>query len=126
VNTSLRTFAIVFLLGVGAIAVQAQENLSGMYITTINSQTVSQENFKFTTSADGSITSEADIKAGQGSNHIVTRAGKSGPQSFELTNNQGGLNANFNNGTAKITITGQTEREVITQASVILENGVWH
>lgn len=124
---AIRIATLVLLSAFANVVVQAQQKISGSYTMSLGGQPVSEEKFTLTINADGSITAEADLKAGANLNHIVTTATRTAPRSFELTvANQGGIKANFNNGSATIAITGQAEREVKTQASVLLENAVWH
>ena len=126
-NTPIRTIAVIFVLAVGSVLVQAQQKLSGSYTMTINSLTATKESFTFTMQQDGAIAGEADIQAGNNSTHTTTKTTKGGLESFVLSiANLPAIAAEFKDGTARVIIADQPAREIKTQASLVLENGVWH
>jgi uncharacterized protein len=126
-NTSIRTIAVIFFLAVGSLVVQAQQKLSGSYVMTINGLTATNESFTLTIQQDGAADAEADIQAGNNSTHTSTKTTKAGPQSFVLSiTNLPALAAEFKDGTARVILADQPPREIKTQASMVLENGVWH
>lgn len=110
-----------FSLGYG------QQKLSGSYNMIISRQIVSHEDFTITVAENGDIQAEADVDSGPNKLHTITKASKLKPESFQFTlPNHAGSTVTFKGNTAKISITGQEDREVNTQATVILENGLWH
>ena len=125
---SIRIQMFVLMLALGSLSVaRGQQKLSGSYTMTIASQIVAQEKFTLLLDPSGSLEAEADVESGVNKIHTVTKATKTGPKSFSFTvPNQAGSTVIFNGNTAKISTTGQPDREVNTQANVVLENGLWH
>ena len=127
-KSSTRIQMFVLILALGSLSVtQAQQKLSGSYTMTIGPQIASQETFTITVDASGAIEAQADVQSGPNKIHSVTKATKERPQSFAFTvPNRAGSTVIFTGNTAKISTTGQADREVNTQANVVLENGLWH
>jgi pimeloyl-ACP methyl ester carboxylesterase len=126
-NLAIRTIALGCFLTVGSLIVPAQQTLSGSYTTTINSLVATKESYTFAIRQDGTTDAQADILAGSNSTHTSTRTTKNGPESFVLSiANLPAITTEFKDGTARVTIADQPAREIKTQASLVLENGVWH
>jgi len=125
---SIRIQMFVLILALGSVSVaQGQQKLSGSYTMTIASQIISQETFTITVDATGAIEAQADVESGPNKIHTVTKATKTRPQSFAFTvPNKAGSTVIFTGNTARISTTGQADRELNTQATVVLENGLWH
>lgn len=120
-------FSIIILFAFTVENAFAQRQFKGTYKMIVQEQSQGEESFTITTKADGTIESEASITYGPPQNKLLTTATKDKPISFSLE--IGGAKAigtTFSDGNAKVAITGQAEKDVKTQASIILENGVWH
>ena len=122
----IKMFLSILMLG-GLVTAYGQQKITGSYTMFQNGANVSQEKFSLTTNADGSLEAEGDLKSSSIGMHIVTKATKTAPKSFNASiGNQGGISVTFRDGMVAIAITNQPERQMKTQASVVLENGVWH
>lgn len=119
--------SLLFILMLGSFATAfGQMKLTGSYTMHVSGKAISEESYMVTLNADGSLQSEADIVAGPSKIHIVTTATRTSPLKFSVTVGNQGLTAEFKAGTAKIAITDQPEQSIKTDATVILENTVWH
>jgi dipeptidyl aminopeptidase/acylaminoacyl peptidase len=117
---------IILLLSAFSIA-YGQQKLTGSYTMIVSGQIVSNEKYTVTVDEKGNIEAEGDVEAGPNKIHTITKATKTRPQSFAFTlANHTGSTVTFDGNSAKISTSGQEDREVNTQATVILENGVWH
>ncbi len=127
ISIRIQMFVLIFALGSLSVT-SAQQKLSGAYTTSIASQKIAEETYTVTMDAtSGAIEAQADVQAGLNKVHAVTKATKNGPQSFAFTlPDKTGTTVTFSGGSAKISTTGQKDREVNSQATVVLENGLWH
>jgi len=126
ISIRIQMFALILALGSLSVT-QAQQKLSGSYTMTIGPQMIAQETFTITLDANGGMEAEADVQSGPNKVHTVTKATKAGPQSFAFTvPDQPDTTVTFSGGSAKISTKGKPDREVNTQATVVLENGLWH
>lgn len=121
-------FALFALLFLGSlVAAQAQQQITGSYITQISGQPVAEEQYTVTINQDGSLRSEASAGVGPGKSRVVTVAAKDKPVSFFVAiGDKTVLSAGFDAGTATVTLGDQPARTVKTDASLVLENGAWH
>lgn len=120
----LISFAFMLLF---SSVVSAQKQFTGTYKMIVQEQTAGEEKFTINVKADGGIQSEASMTYGIPNNKIITTATKDKPVSLIIES--GGTKVSvttFDANGAKVVNTGQAEKDVKTQASVIVENGVWH
>jgi hypothetical protein len=106
--------------------VQGQPS-TGTYTTYIAGRGVLTESYSFTSAPDGTLKAEAEIVASGIRQRALTVAPQGKPGSFSIE--AGGvkqLSAEFHEGTIKLQIGAQAERELKTKAAVFLENLVWH
>ncbi|MCA1628960.1 MAG: hypothetical protein LC774_01025 [Acidobacteria bacterium] len=120
------------LLALSHAGARAQDDLQeskGAFVTFVSGREVGRESYTFAPQPDGTLRSEAET-APAGSEYrqrIVTVATRTKPLS--LAAEVGGariFSAEFGDGTVKLHITGQPDRDAQTKASVILENLLWH
>src|SRR5439155_8684080 len=111
---SIRIQMFVLMLALGSLSVaRGQQKLSGSYTMTISSQIVAQEKITLMLDPCGSLEAEADVESSVNKIHTVTKATKTGPKSFSFTvPNRAGSTVIFSGNTAKISTTGQPDREV--------------
>ena len=126
---SLASFALVVLAADVAQGVRAQARQSGgAYTMYMGEQAAATESYVMTIEPSGARRSEAEVAFGPSRSKVVTTVGADGrPLSFTVE--AGGVRAlatEFGAGMAKLTAAGKEPREVKTEASVILENAVWH
>jgi dienelactone hydrolase len=115
-----------FLLSSSLIAL-GQQQLSGSYKMYVDERPFSEEKFVLTINADGSRRSEAEVMIGPRKSKVITVAAGNRPVSFSVeTGDLKEMSAEFSADTVKIVAADQPEGSVKTQASVILENYVWH
>lgn len=114
--------------------IHAQDNLpqppsGGTYVTHVGGNRVMTETYRLASKPDGSVTAEAELTpaAGGAKQRALTVASRTRPESFSVEiGGATALEAKFAQGTVKLTVAGQAEREVRTKATVVLENLVWH
>ncbi|HJR08753.1 MAG TPA: alpha/beta fold hydrolase [Pyrinomonadaceae bacterium] len=108
---------------------QPTQQPDGVFNTHIGGRLVVTESYRIASKPDGSLRAEAEITpaAGGAKQRAVTSALKTKPESFVVEiGGAKALEAKFGDGIVKLTAAGSPEREVKSQASVVLENLVWH
>lgn len=125
----LLVLAAFFLLAVTVAHGQddVQES-KGTFVTYISGREAARESYTFAPQPDGTLRAECEIAPAQGPpQKLVTVATRTRPLSF--TAEVGGTKvyaAEFGEGTVKVRVAGQPDRDVPTKATVVLENLLWH
>ncbi|MBA3323328.1 MAG: alpha/beta fold hydrolase [Pyrinomonadaceae bacterium] len=116
------------LLGLCASAARGQTSGSGTYTTSIAGKVAVIESYTLTAKPDGTTLAEAELTAAGGPKQkAVTFTKRNRPFSFTVAISETTvLTADFAGSTVKLSLPGQTARELPTKASVVLENLVWH
>jgi pimeloyl-ACP methyl ester carboxylesterase len=117
--------AAILLLAANTHAQQPKVS-TGTYTTYISDQPFGLENYTLITNADGSTQSQSDGTFGPAKFKTTTKAERNRPVTFTVTANGVTLQADFAGEVVKITVPNQPVKEVKTQPTVLIENGVWH
>ena len=105
------------------------QQASGTYTTYIADRPVATENYRIASQPDGALRTEAEVApaAAGAAQKATTVVSKNKPDSFSVE--VGGakvIEAKFGDGTVKLTVAGQTPRDVPTKATLVMENLIWH
>lgn len=108
-------------------ASQSAQRTSGTYETLISGRPIATEKYTLATLADGSIKAEGEITIGGGVQKVVTVVQRQLPVSFSVeAAGRKVVAAEFRKGSVTLKVATQPDREIKTDATVILENLVWH
>jgi fermentation-respiration switch protein FrsA (DUF1100 family) len=100
----------------------------GVFVTSVAGREVARESYSFAPQPDGTLRAEAEVaSAANTTQKLITVATLTKPVSFTAEMN-GALiySAAFGDGSVKIHALNQPDRDVPSQASVVLENLLWH
>src|SRR5262249_9132701 len=122
-----RLILFLVLLLTTVIDVSAQQT-SGTYIAYKYSQRLGTERFSITTDTGGALKADATVEIiGQPEVKVSTRASSKTPISFsEEARGSSLFSADYSPAGLKLRVPGRADIEAKTQATVVLENLIWH
>ncbi|MDT7540333.1 MAG: uncharacterized protein QOE33_237 [Acidobacteriota bacterium] len=110
---------------------RAQSDLQAtkaIFVTYISGQEAARESYTFAPQPDGGLRAEAEIAPATGPRQkLTTVATHAKPISFTAEIGTTKIyDARFGESTIKLRVVGQPDKDVPTQASLVLENLIWH